>query len=101
MPRNLVSFGDATLSTEGFRHTTTVLSVPDAHVPIALVFKSVGLADSGKRLVAVAYPFAAVAAVYLFARQLYGRTVAAGAHCLVFHMEADPSHVHPCCSDAR
>ncbi|MFN7985358.1 MAG: glycosyltransferase family 39 protein [Vicinamibacterales bacterium] len=93
VPRNLALFGEyATLSTEGFRHDDTVLSVsPTLYVPIALVFKSVGIGLIQARLVAVAYLLAAVAAVYLFARQLYGRTVAAGAaYLLVFHMEADP-----------
>ena len=93
VPRNLTVFGEyATLSTEGFRHDDTVLSVlPTLYAPIALVFKGVGISLLPARLVAVAYLLVALLAAYVFGRQLYGPIVAAGGvYLLLFHQEADP-----------
>lgn len=93
VPRNLAVFGEyATLSTEGFRHDDTVLSVsPTLYAPIALVFKWVGIGLMPARLVIVAYLLVALGAIYALGRQMYGRAVAAGAvYLLLFQAESDP-----------
>jgi hypothetical protein len=93
VPRNLVLYGEyATLSSEGFRHDDTVLSVaPTIYVPVAVAFKLSGFGWLQARLVMVGYLLAAAAALYLLARGMYGRTVGVAAlYLFLFRMEDEP-----------
>lgn len=90
--RNLAIYGQyATLSSEGFRYDDTALAVaPTLYLPIALVFRWVGVGLVQARLIMVAYLLLATVMFYLVARAAGNYVIAVIAtYLFLTHMEDD------------
>ena len=90
VPRNLVLYGQyAPLSSEGFRNHDTVVGVsPLFYLPIAAIFRLLGVGLLQARAVIVFYFLATCLLVYAVAQRLYGSRVAVTA--LVLFIFAQP-----------
>ncbi|ABY36960.1 MAG TPA: glycosyl transferase [Chloroflexus aurantiacus] len=78
VPETLIRYGVyADISSEGFRYFGPTIGVgPTVMLPVALVFRLVGVDLLAARLVIVAYLFATLWLFYLLARHLHGRYLA-------------------------
>lgn len=78
VPKTLVQYGVyADISSEGFRYFGPTIGVgPTVMLPIALVYRLVGIGLVEGRLVIVAYMALALLALYLLARRLHGGRIA-------------------------
>jgi len=90
IPKNIILYGKyATLSSEGFRMFSVYGTGPAVFLPMALVFKLLGIGLLQARLVMVGFTLLAVVAFHSVAKQLYNERVALAAAFLLLFVVYD------------